>query len=142
MKPALPACLTTALALAALPAPAQEEIGERLLIELNAVESHEDGCKLSFLVLNGYPADIDRAVFETVLFDAGGQVDRLTLFDFGALPANRPRVRQFVVPGVDCAGLGRVLFNGAQTCEGAGLDPRACETGLRLESRTDIEVTG
>lgn len=121
---------------------AQDSQGAHLSIELNALEPVEDACRISFLIQNGHPADIDSAVFEAVLFDAAGRVDRLTLFDFGALPAARPRVRQFVVPGLACPSLGRLLINGAQSCTGAGLPAEACVRGLELRSKTDVEVLG
>ncbi len=111
-------------------------------IELNAVKSKEDVCTLSFLVMNGHASQINKAVYETVLFDSAGQVDRLTLFDFGTLPPNRPRVRQFSVPGIACDGLGKVLINGAHTCDAPDLADTACETGLILNTRTKIEVVG
>lgn len=129
--------------LAATPLAAQDtDLANRLLIELNAAQPQDDGCKLSFLVQNGHATDIGKAVFETVLFDASGQVDRLTLFDFGALPAGRPRVRQFVIPGTACDGISQILFNGASTCEAGDLGPAACTGDLLLDSRTDTEVTG
>lgn len=111
-------------------------------IELNAVDAVEGSCRLSFLIQNGHDADITQAVYEAVLFDTDGRVALLTLFDFGTLPAGRPRVRQFVVPGQDCAELGRLLINGAETCAGAGVPVGACTTGLRLRSRTNLEVLG
>lgn len=117
-----------------------QDSAPHLSIELNAAQQQEQGCKLSFVVTNAHPEDIAKAVFETVIFDAQGQVSRLTLFDFGALPSARPRVRQFVMPGTACEGIGQVLFNGADTCEGA--TDGACTTGLKLSTRTDIEVTG
>ncbi len=133
-----------ALGLTALAAPAlaQEAADGQLSVELNAVETVESGCALTFLIQNGHADDIDAVVFETVLFDATGQVDRLTLFDFQALPSRRPRVRQFVVPGLACEGLGRVLFNGAETCTVAGADSPICENALTLSSRTDVEAIG
>jgi hypothetical protein len=135
-----------ALGVAALSAQAQSadetDIGAAISLELNAVKSTENACTLSFMVINGHPSPIDQLVFETVLFDANGQVDRLTLFDFGALPPARPRVRQFSVPGVACDGLGMILINGASTCTSADLPATACETGLTVTSRTDIEVQG
>jgi len=120
----------------------EQDLGAAVLIELNAVKSNESSCTLSFFVLNGYEQTIDKAVYETVLFNADGQVDRLTLFDFGTLPPKRPRVRQFTVPGTQCDGLSRVLINGAHSCEAEGLAEQACEKGLVLESRTAIEVIG
>lgn len=114
-----------------------------LSIELNAATTAESGgCTMSFLIENGHDAEITKAVFETVLFDTDGQVERLTLFDFGELPEGRPRVRQFTIPGKACDGFGRILFNGANTCEAGELGDGACTTGLILDSRTDIEVLG
>ncbi|SFH43573.1 hypothetical protein SAMN04488020_11420 [Palleronia marisminoris] len=114
-----------------------------LSIELNAATTAESGgCTMSFLIENGHDAEIAKAVFETVLFDTDGQVERLTLFDFGELPEGRPRVRQFTIPGKACDGFGRILFNGASTCEAGELGDAACTTGLILDSRTDIEVLG
>lgn len=136
-------CWAVSMILAASPLAAQEtDIAGKLSIELNAAETVQDTCKLTFVITNGLNAAIDKTVFEAVLFDKSGQVERLTLFDFGALPPARPRVRQFVVPQITCAQLGRVLFNGANTCDGEGLDPKGCEDGLLPTSRTDIEVLG
>jgi hypothetical protein len=111
-------------------------------IELNALKGGEGSCALTFMVINGHPAQIDKAVYETVLFDTNGQVDRLTLFDFGTLPPGRPRVRQFSVAGMTCEELGQVLINGAHTCDAPELHDGACEKGLILQSRTDAEVIG
>ncbi|WP_246252339.1 hypothetical protein [Parasulfitobacter algicola] len=83
-----------------------------------------------------------KVVYEAVLFDKNGQVNRLTLFDFGSLPSQRPRVRQFAVPQMTCENLGRVLFNGASTCVGDGLDETLCDNGFLPSSRIDIEVLG
>lgn len=118
------------------------DIGENVMIELNAVKPGDTACTLTFLVINGHPTQIEKAVYETVLFNAEGQVDRLTLFDFGTLPPGRPRVRQFSVPGLTCDNLGRVLINGAHACTAPGLDDKACATGLEVDSRTEIEVIG
>jgi hypothetical protein len=131
------------LLVAAQVALAQEaDISGRVSVELNASETVEQSCKLTFLITNGLAGAIDRIVYEAVLFDVEGKVDRLTLFDFGALPVARPRVRQFVVPQVSCEQLGRVLFNGASACEGDGMAPDICETALLPSSRIGIEVLG
>ncbi|MFW2544829.1 hypothetical protein ACN2XU_19515 [Primorskyibacter sp. 2E107] len=131
-----------ALCLLHSPACAQDVQGAYVSIELNAVQQVEASCRVSFLVQNGHDFDIDQAVYEAVLFDVEGRVDRLTLFDFGALPAARPRVRQFVIPGLSCGSLGRLLINGAQTCTGTNVPVDACGKDLDLRSRTDVEVLG
>ncbi|NUH64990.1 hypothetical protein HTT03_06715 [Sulfitobacter sp. S0837] len=113
-----------------------------LQVELNAAETTDANCTLTFLITNTLDTPLEKAVYETVLFDQNGTVDRLTLFDFGTLPVGRPRVRQFVVPQTTCENLGRILFNGAQTCAGEGVDAGICESDLSLTSRTEIEVLG
>ena len=113
-----------------------------VLIELNATKSGADSCTLTFLILFGHAVPIERAVYETVLFDSAGQVDRLTLFDFGTLPPGRPRVRQFSVSKLTCDGLGQILINAAHTCEATDLPNTACDAGLTTGTRVDIMVTG
>jgi len=94
------------------------------------------------VVENALGADLSEAVFETVLFDTEGSVERLTLFDMRDLPDGRPRVRQFQIDGITCDGIGRILFNGVQACTGEGLDDGACMDGLGLTTRIEIEVLG
>jgi hypothetical protein len=139
---ALRASILALACLSAAPLVAQEDASGKLTIELNSVEAQQDNCRMSFVILNGHETDINSAVFEAVLFDVDGRVDRLTLFDFGALPAGRPRVRQFVVPQLACARLGQVLINGAQSCEAESTESELCTRSLDLKSRIEIEVAG
>ncbi len=113
-----------------------------LRVELNAAETANGACRLSFLIRNEHAADISSAIYETVLFDAAGAVHQLTLFDFGALPSRRPRVRQFEVQGVACDGLGSILINGITRCEAGELGSEICAGTLVLNSRTEIEMLG
>lgn len=121
-------------------AAAQEAPPRGISVELNTVEAQDNSCTLTFVVTNGHAADIDKLIYETVLFDRSGQVNRLTLFDFGNLPPGSPRVRQFAVPDLPCDGLSRILFNGLNTCQSAELSVEDCRKGLTSQSRTDIEV--
>jgi hypothetical protein len=119
---------------------AQEAAAPAVSIELSAAEAAGAACKLSFVVHNSHAQDIGKAVYETVLFDAKGQVARLTLLDFQDLPAGRLRVRQFQFPQA-CEGISRVLINGADTCSGEGLPEGACSRGLVLSSKA-MELAG
>ncbi|AZV80759.1 hypothetical protein EBB79_22665 (plasmid) [Parasedimentitalea marina] len=111
-------------------------------IELSATEAVGKACRLSFVVQNSHDQDIASSVYETVLFDVAGQVAKLTLLDFQDLPAGRMRVRQFQFEGLACSDIGRVLINGADTCEGEGLPQGACDKGLILRSLTKMELIG
>ena len=111
-------------------------------IEVNTAQSVESGCNLSFFINNEMDLDLNSAIFETVILDTSGHVSQLSLFDFGTLPANRTRVRQFLISGTQCDAIGHILFNGATTCEGKDLTPKICDKALSLSSRTHIEVSG
>lgn len=117
-------------------------VGQHLDIELNSATQTDQGCQLSFVLINGHAQDIENAVFEAVLFDTTGAVKLLTLFDMGELPASRPRVRQFILPQTECAELGQLLFNGTKSCTAKALGETACMDGLNLHSRIDIKVLG
>lgn len=131
------------VALATASAAQETAAPPQLDLALNALtETEAGGCRLSFVIRNDLGAALEKLVAEAVLFDGEGRVSTLTLFDFGSLPAGRPRVRQFDLSGQSCEGIGEVLINGISTCEGDGIVPGACLDALRLSTQTDIEVTG
>lgn len=133
----------TALCLAALACPASaQDAPATLTLELNGAEQVEGACRLSFLIENGLGADLAALSFETVVLSGAGKVSMLTLFDFRDVPQGRPRVRQFDLAGQRCDGIGRILINGAAACEGTGLAAGACIDGLKLNSRTEMELIG
>ncbi|MEO0937170.1 MAG: hypothetical protein AAFY38_03360 [Pseudomonadota bacterium] len=121
---------------------AAAESEARLGLELNTADLVGDSCRLTFVLSNGLAQEIEQLVAETVLFSSEGGVILLTLFDFGILPAGRPRVRQFEVPGTACTGIGQVLINGVATCTVAGAASPACAERLVVSSRIDIGVDG
>ena len=135
--------LTIALMTWAVAAQAQEDTQERRIdVELNTAATLESGCQLSFLISTTYPEQVDSLIVETVIFDASGGVNRLTLFDFGQIPSGRPRVRQFVIPETSCDQLSRLLINGVNTCSVANTPDADCQNDLTTRSRTDLELIG
>lgn len=106
-------------------------------IELNALDQVAQACRISFTAKA--PGNIDSAVLETVLFDTDGAVALLTLFDFGALPANKIRVRQFDLANTACASVGMILFNGVDSCTGAACGSEILKVSSRVKS---VEVQG
>lgn len=113
-----------------------------LSIELNTLTQQGGACRMVFVVENTLGSDLATAVFETVLFQTDGSVDRLTLFDFQALPQGRPRVRQFDIPDTKCESIGRVLINDVHACKGEGINDTDCIKGLKLSTKTSVEVLG
>jgi len=113
-----------------------------LSLEINALDQLEQGCQLTFVANTNIAGGIEKAVFETVLFNTEGQVSLLTLFDFRDIPVNRPRVRQFVLPAKQCDDIGTILINGIQTCTVANADTSVCNKALSVTSRTNVEFKG
>lgn len=141
MPPLALALAILAATAAAAPAQPAAEPPPALVLSLNTLAPQGDGCRLTFVATNGTGAEIAALAVETVLFDRGGRVAQFTLFDFGALPEGRRRVRQFDVPGLACAELGQVLLNGVARCDGPG--EAACAAALRPESMVEgVEAAG
>lgn len=131
------------IALAALPARAQEAAKDpapvpALVLELNGAQASDKGCRLTFVVTNNLGAELTKAAFEIALFNDTGVVDRLTVLDFSELPAGKTKVARFDLAGTDCTKISRVLINHATECTGAGIDPKACLSQLKPETKSTI----
>ncbi len=138
------ACLTLVAALLGTAAQADDATPSTggVALELNAADLVGEACRITFVATNTGTAPIDRAVYETVLFGADGGVMMLTLFDFGALPAGVPRVRQFQIADTACGRIGSLLINGAGTCTANDAASDACTKGLATSSRLNIALQG
>ncbi|MEH0073245.1 hypothetical protein V6L76_01475 [Pannonibacter sp. Pt2] len=133
-----------ALSVSTLSGVALAQIGpaaaEGVKLELNRAADAGNGCLLTFVATNGTGAALETAGFEFVLFNKEGLVDRMTVFDFGALPEGKTVVRQFQIPNQPCTGIGSILVNGASGCKTAAASP-LCSAPLTTTSRTDIGFT-
>lgn len=118
---------------------AQDTAAPQLLLELNALQPSDKGCRLTFVVNNKLGQDLSKAAFEIALFSDQGVVDRLSILDFGDLPAGKTKVTRFDLAGTDCTKIGRVLVNAATECVGSGIDPKTCMRALVASSRTSAE---
>lgn len=133
------ALAAAAISIAVAPVRAQEvPPSPALVLELNAAQPSEKGCRFTFVVNNGLGVEISKAAFEIALFNEAGVVDRLTVLDFKDLPAGKTKVTRFDLPGTDCGKVSRVLVNQATDCAGPGVDPSACLKSLRTGSKSGI----
>ncbi|HEV7415516.1 MAG TPA: hypothetical protein VGN98_05130 [Tianweitania sediminis] len=113
-----------------------------LALELNALEASDNGCRLTFVVNNGFSDALDRAAFEIAIFNSEGVVDRLTVLEFKELPAGKTKVTRFNLSGADCSKISRILINEVTDCAGAGVDAAACRAALKATSRADAVQFG
>ena len=109
-----------------------------LMLELNAAQPSEKGCRLTFVVTNNLGGELSKAAFEVAMFNETGTVDRLTVLDFKDLPSGKTKVARFDLGGADCGKISRLLINTATECAGAGIEPPACLRDLRTETKTQI----
>lgn len=103
------------------------------VVDLNGAEQADSVCRLTFTVT----ADqgLSELQTQTVLFDQDGAVQTFTLFDFGAVPSQGLRVRQFDMPQTQCDDIKMVLFNEVSICK--TMDGAACTVLPTFSSRVD-----
>lgn len=126
------------LAVLVVALPAMAQTAPALTVELNALQASETGCRVTFLATNALGTEVTRAGFEIALFGKGGGIERLVALDFKAMPEGKTRVLQFDIPRLACDSVSRVLINDVVSCEGEGLDPKACLAQLRTDSLLDV----
>jgi uncharacterized protein (DUF2141 family) len=127
-----------ALAIASATAAQEQETG-KLLLELNALQPSETGCRVTFLAVNNLGLPLEKSAFEVALFDAAGAIDRLVSLDFKALANGKTKVLQFELQDLDCDQVSRILVNDVGACEGAGVSPDACLAQLTTSTRTKTQ---
>lgn len=131
------AAIMGAALLAPLPALSQEAA---LRLGLDSLAPAGSACRVTLVAENALGGDIAKVAYEFVFFDKDGRVELLTVLDLKDLPAGRMRVRQFDLPGLDCADVSRVLVNDSKACEGPGLDDDACLARLETSSKAPVPL--
>jgi hypothetical protein len=121
------------------PFPALSQEGA-IRLGLDSLEPAGSACRVTLVAENALGTEIAKLAYEFVFFDKDGRVELLTVLDLRDLPAGRTRVRQFDLPGLDCAGVSRLLVNDAKTCEGPGLDATACLGRLETSSKASVPL--
>lgn len=111
-------------------------------VELNALAPSQKGCVFTFVVGNGLPQSVTKASFEFVQFNGAGTVERMVVLDFRDLPQGKTKVRQFDLPGTKCDNVKRVLINDSPVCEGEGIAPGSCMSGIVTRSSTQVGFEG
>jgi hypothetical protein len=101
-------------------------------LELNAVETDNNRCLLTFLIENKTSKAIDSLKLDLALFNPEGIIQRRMITEMGPIRGMRTNVRTFSAEG-ECGQIGAILVNDVAACS-AG-DPAECMDGLALSSR-------
>jgi hypothetical protein len=113
-----------------IPTLAQAE--ELARLEVNAAETANNRCLLTFLIENKTSKAIDSLKLELALFNPENIIQRRMVIEMGPLRGMRTIVRTFPAEG-ECGQTGAILVNDVVACS-AG-DPGECMDGLALSSR-------
>jgi hypothetical protein len=111
---------------------------DRILVELNTIESSENRCRMSFVVENRSEGGLDSMKLDLVVFGADGGIMRRLLTEMGPLRPIKTVVRTFVVDA-DCRQIGAILLNDVAACTAASTG--TCVDRIELSSRVkDIRL--
>jgi hypothetical protein len=116
--------------LAALPAPAAEQ---NVRVELNAFESTDTQCRMTFVIENKSAA-LESLKLDLVVFNSESVVYRRLITEMGPVRSGRTIVKTFAID-TKCAQVGAVLVNDVSACTPG--EPNACLDGLALSSRVN-----
>lgn len=106
---------------------------ERARVELNAIESADQRCRVTFVIENKSTA-LDSLKLDLVFFRTDGSIERRLATELGPIRATKTMVRTFAPEG-ECKQIGAVLVNDVTGC--APDNPTACLDGLALSSRVN-----
>jgi hypothetical protein len=100
-------------------------------VELNALESSESQCRMTFVIENKSAA-LESLKLDLVIFNTESIVYRRLITELAPVRAGRTIVKTFAVV-TPCAQIGAVLVNDVSACVPGERD--ACLDGLALASR-------
>jgi|SRR5215510_4326962 len=111
-------------------AKAQEE--ELARLELNAIETADNRCRMTFVIENKSTRNLDSLKLDLAMFNPEGVIRQRMIIEMGPVRGKRTNVRTFSTDG-ECGQLGAILVNDVSACTPG--EPTACMDGLALSSR-------
>jgi hypothetical protein len=101
-------------------------------IELNAAETIQNKCRLSFVIENKSDEAVESLKLDLVVFGKDGGIQRRLVTEMAPLRPTKTIVKAFDIDG-DCAPIGSILVNDVTAC--APGPAAACLDRLVLASR-------
>ena len=108
---------------------------DKILVELNTVESSENRCRMNFVVENRSEGALDSMKLDLVVFGADGGIMRRLIIEMAPLRPVKTVVRAFLVDA-ECRQIGAILVNDVAACAGANPKPAWTGSSCPLASRT------
>jgi hypothetical protein len=111
---------------------------ERLNVELNKLESFDQGCRTFFLIRNRVVSDFTSFEMSLAILDRDGRIDRLLTVDAAPLPAERTSLKLFEIPDASCDAIGEILLYDIASCAEQGGSDGDCFAKVELGSKAGI----
>jgi hypothetical protein len=111
-----------------------------LAIELNKLESTEQGCRSSFLVDNQTGHQLSRFQLDLVLFDPDGVAAKQVVLDMAPLYADKKLLTSFLLDAASCDKIGSILINSVPMCENGAGNAVDCVGLLEVRSRSEVPL--
>lgn len=118
-----------------MPSIAADSVVGMVAVELNKLESNENGCQPYLVFENGTQIDFVSLKLDLVMFDGDGIITRRVAVEGAPLMAGKMTVKVFDIPDLACDRIGRVLLNGLTRCADRAGERRDCHALLETGSR-------
>jgi hypothetical protein len=118
-------------ALLTMTSPVWAAAGDPILVELNAAESAQSRCRLSFVIENKSEAAIESLKLDLAVFGRDGVIQRRLVTELGPVRGAKTIVKAFELD-TECGQIGSILVNDVTAC--APMAPDACLDRLALSS--------
>jgi hypothetical protein len=119
------------IALLTMTAPASAGSGDPIRVELNAADSVQGRCRLSFVIENKGEAAIESLKLDLAVFGRDGVIQRRLVTEMGPVRGAKTIVKAFELD-TECGQIGSILVNDVTAC--APMAPEACLERLALSS--------
>lgn len=117
-----------------------QDTEETLAIELNKVETTEQGCRTLFVFDNRTGHELHRFRVDLILFDQEGVYQKQLLLDMAPLYADKKTVASFLLGEEACGKIGSILINDIPHCENGVGNVVECVDRLEVRSKSDIPL--
>jgi hypothetical protein len=126
----LPTIFLTLLFLAVSPAWSAPD--EQIRVELNAAESVQSRCRLSFVIENKGETLIESLKLDLAVFSREGIIQRRLVTEMGPVVRAKTIIKAYEIES-DCGQIGSILINDVAACTPG--EPNLCLEKLALSSR-------
>ncbi|MEO1282771.1 MAG: hypothetical protein AAFV69_13660 [Pseudomonadota bacterium] len=110
-------------------------------VELNKLETIDDGCRAYVVVDNKNAMAFENVLLELYMFRTDGVIGRRFALDLGPLRATKRTVKLFDLNKVSCDDIGSFLIDDVVKCQSGDAKVDDCLSGLNVTSLTKVSLT-